>query len=245
MAARRVRARRDRHRPIRVGSRRRRLPSEPYRAGVVVSHPSSRQPASADPLRKESSVTILTDGQIHALAVAHPDLIEPFHASQLKPCSYDVRLHGDFIRPVVTGAVPVMDAETGETMGIEYRRYTNRDTFDLAPHDFVLASTEERVHIPDDMVATLEGKSTLGRMGLTVHVTAGFIDPGFEGRITLELKNEAPYSLKLRRHQLIGQLVWQRLDEPAIHPYGSRQADSHYQGQDSVRGPAVLLHRRE
>ncbi len=106
--------------------------------------------------------------------------------------------------------------------------------FILHPGEFVLGSTLERVRLPDDLVARLEGKSSLGRLGLLIHSTAGFVDPGFDGHVTLELSNVANLPITIYRGMKIGQLSFMQLTEPASAPYGSEALGSKYQGQ---RGP--------
>src|SRR5207302_2827451 len=106
--------------------------------------------------------------------------------------------------------------------------------FILHPGEFVLGSTLERVRLPDDLVARLEGKSSLGRLGLLIHSTAGFIDPGWDGHVTLELSNVANLPITIYRGMKIGQLSFVRLTEPAEAPYGSGRLGSKYQGQ---KGP--------
>ena len=105
------------------------------------------------------------------------------------------------------------------------------DSFILHPGEFVLAATEEYVEIPSDLVARLEGKSSLGRLGLLVHATAGFIDPGFRGTITLELSNAATLPIKLRPGMKIGQVSFIQLKTPCARPYGSEGLSSRYQNQ--------------
>ena len=106
--------------------------------------------------------------------------------------------------------------------------------FILHPGEFVLGSTLERVRLPDDLVARLEGKSSLGRLGLLIHSTAGFIDPGFDGHVTLELSNVANLPITIYHAMKIGQLSFMQLSEPTSTPYGSDSLGSKYQGQ---RGP--------
>ena len=105
------------------------------------------------------------------------------------------------------------------------------DPFVLHPGEFVLGSTLERVHLPDDVAARLEGKSSLGRLGLLTHSTAGFIDPGFNGHVTLELSNTATMPILLYPGMKIGQLCFFQLSSPAEIPYGSAERGSRYQGQ--------------
>ena len=106
----------------------------------------------------------------------------------------------------------------------------------LHPGEFVLGSTYESVTLPDDVAARLEGKSSLGRLGLLTHSTAGFVDPGFTGHVTLELSNVATLPIKLWPGMKVGQLCFFRLSSPADHPYGAGAAGSRYQGQ---RGPTA------
>ena len=103
--------------------------------------------------------------------------------------------------------------------------------FVIHPGEFVLGVTEERVAIPDDIVARIEGKSSIGRLGLIVHATAGFVDPGFKGTLTLEITNLTRVPIKLYPGLLIAQLSFMTLDAPAERPYGSEALGSHYQGQ--------------
>jgi len=110
------------------------------------------------------------------------------------------------------------------------------DPFILHPGEFVLGSTYERITLPDDIAARLEGKSSLGRLGLLTHSTAGFIDPGFTGHVTLELSNTATMPIKLWPGMKVGQLCFFRLSSPAQAPYGSGATGSRYQGQ---RGPTA------
>ncbi len=121
------------------------------------------------------------------------------------------------------------------------------EPFILHPGEFALGSIFEVVTLPDDIAARVEGKSSLGRLGLLTHATAGFIDPGFSGHVTLELSNVATLPIKLWPGMKIGQLCFFRLSSPAEHPYGSAQHGSHYQGQ---RGPTpsrshLNFHRTE
>lgn len=163
------------------------------------------------------------------------NIITPFNPANVEPASYDVTLDGDYHRSVNTGLEPgSIDLATGETQGIKGEYVTDRERMWLKPNDFILASTVETVRMPADLLAHLEGKSTLARQGLIVHVTAGFIDPGFQGKITLELKNISQHNLFLHQGMRIGQLVFEPLDHPAQHPYGSDKLNSHYQHQNTV-----------
>ena len=110
------------------------------------------------------------------------------------------------------------------------------EAFILHPGEFVLGSTMERVRLPDDLVARLEGKSSLGRLGLLIHSTAGYVDPGWDGFLTLELSNVANLPITIYPHMKIGQISFFRLTTPADVPYGSKGTRSKYQGQ---RGPTA------
>lgn len=111
------------------------------------------------------------------------------------------------------------------------------DGFRLRPGDFVLATTAERVTLPGNICAFLHGRSTLGRLGLAVHCTAGLIDPGYTGRITLEVSNVGELILELRTGDPVGQLTFERMTSAASRPYGSDGLGSRYQGQDGTAGP--------
>ncbi|MET8571802.1 dCTP deaminase [Streptomyces sp. NPDC004783] len=161
--------------------------------------------------------------------------ISPYDKGLLQPASIDVRLDRSFlvfnshkhacIDPAVEqdDLTRLVEVEDGEP-------------FVLHPGEFVLASTYERVRLPRHLAARLEGKSSLGRLGLITHSTAGFIDPGFEGHVTLELANVATLPIKLWPGMKIGQLCVFQLASPAEHPYGSALRGSRYQGQ---RGPTA------
>lgn len=161
--------------------------------------------------------------------------VDPFDEAMLQPASIDVRLDRQFLvfeTHAHTHIDPAVE-QPGLTRLVET---VGEEPFVLHPGEFVLASTYERVRLPDDLAARLEGKSSLGRLGLVVHSTAGFIDPGFEGHVTLELSNVATLPLLLWPGMKIGQLCVMPLTSPAEHPYGSAVRGSRYQGQ---RGPTA------
>ena len=106
----------------------------------------------------------------------------------------------------------------------------------LEPDEFILAHTEETLTLPNDIAGKFEGKSSLGRLGLMTHITAGFIDPGFCGNLTLEIKNAGPHEIVLADGALIGQVAFYRLEFPAQRPYGSEGLDSKYQNSEGVIG---------
>jgi dCTP deaminase len=147
--------------------------------------------------------------------------INPFDLDLVQPASYEVTLADDYLKqlhPEVEG-------------WDDFREETWSTRNWIEPGDFILASTAETVHLPDDITAQVNGKSSLGRQGLTVHVTAGFIDAGFEGTITLELANLSRRTILLEPGQKIAQLAFFRMDGPAMRPYGSEGLGSHYQNQ--------------
>ncbi|WP_447644454.1 dCTP deaminase [Nocardioides zeae] len=176
---------------------------------------------------------LLSDRDIKAEIDARRVSLEPYAPEMVQPSSVDVRLDKFFrvfdnhlhahIDPAEDQADLTREVETGSD-----------EPFILHPGEFVLGSTYEVVGLPDDIAARLEGKSSLGRLGLLTHSTAGFIDPGFSGHVTLELANVANLPIKLWPGMKIGQLCFFRLSSAAEHPYGSERYGSRYQGQ---RGP--------
>jgi dCTP deaminase len=151
----------------------------------------------------------------------------------IQPSSIDVRLD-KFFRVFDNHKYPHIDPASDQSDLTRQVEVAADETFVLHPGEFVLGSTYEVVGLPDDIAARLEGKSSLGRLGLLTHSTAGFIDPGFSGHVTLELANVATLPIKLYPGMKIGQLCFFRLSSPADHPYGSEKYGSRYQGQ---RGP--------
>ena len=161
--------------------------------------------------------------------------VEPFAEAMVQPSSVDVRLDR-FFRVFENHKYETIDpsieqAELTREIAVEANEF-----FILHPGEFVLASTYEVITLPDDIAGRLEGKSSLCRLGLLTHSTAGFIDPGFSGHITLELSNVANLPVKLFPGMKIGQLCLIKLSSPAEHPYGSALYGSRYQGQ---RGPTA------
>ncbi len=159
--------------------------------------------------------------------------IEPFDPEMIQPSSIDVRLDRWF-RVFENHRYPHIDPSIEQADLTRLIEPDGDDPFILHPGEFVLGSTLEVISLPDDIAGRLEGKSSLGRLGLLTHSTAGFIDPGFSGHITLELSNVATLPIKLFPGMKIGQLCLFRLSSPADHPYGSEKYGSRYQGQ---RGP--------
>lgn len=153
----------------------------------------------------------------------------------IQPSSVDVRIDR-FFRLFDNHKYPVIDPAQEQPELTRLIEVEHGDPFVLHPGEFVLASTYEVVTLPDDIAARLEGKSSLGRLGLLTHSTAGFIDPGFSGHVTLELSNVATLPIMLWPGMKVGQLCFFRLSSPAEHPYGSTFCGSRYQGQ---QGPTA------
>lgn len=169
-------------------------------------------------------MSVLCDMSIRALP---SETIVPFSESQVQPASYDVQLAGTF-RVFDT----VQFGEIDPLADDDYTRlFSTEEAIRLHPGQFVLGRTLEYFKIPVDIAARLEGKSSLGRLGLVIHSTAGWFDPGFEGTGTLELTNIANLPIVLRPGMLIGQMAFFKMDHPSMFPYGSPELNSQYQGQ--------------
>ena len=160
-------------------------------------------------------------------------VLEPYDVNMIQPSSVDVRLDRLF-RTFENHKYAHIDPAENQPELTREVAVEGQDPFILHPGEFVLGSTYEVISLPDDIAGRLEGKSSLGRLGLLTHSTAGFIDPGFSGHVTLELSNVATLPIKLWPGMKIGQLCLFRLESPAEHPYGSAVYESRYQGQ---RGP--------
>ena len=176
---------------------------------------------------------LLSDRDIRAELASGRVVLDPLDDDMVQPSSIDVRIDRYF-RLFDNHKYPVIDPALEQPELTRLVEVNHDDAFVLHPGEFVLASTYEVVTLPDDVAARLEGKSSLGRLGLLTHSTAGFIDPGFSGHVTLELSNVATLPIKLWPGMKIGQLCFFRLSSPAEHPYGSAVYGSRYQGQ---RGP--------
>jgi dCTP deaminase len=175
--------------------------------------------------------SVLSDGTILRLVEAGRITIDPWDPDRVQPASVDLRL-GDSFRVFHNHRAAVIDLRDGPPGNLtEEVVATPEDGFVIHPGEFCLGRTAEWVELPDDVVARIEGKSSLGRLGLIVHATAGFIDPGWKGTLTLELNNLTRVPIKLYPGLLIAQLSFIWLDEPAQRPYGSAELGSHYQGQ--------------
>ena len=176
---------------------------------------------------------ILSDRTIREELAAGRIIIDPLDASCIQPSSVD--LHIDrYFRVFRNHTTRVIDVKENQEDLTELVEIGDEACFILHPGEFVLGATAERVGVPDDLVARIEGKSSLGRLGLVIHSTAGFVDPGFVGHITLELSNMATLPITLYPGMKIGQISFLRMTTAADNPYGSAALGSKYQGQ---RGP--------
>ncbi|WP_432513029.1 dCTP deaminase [Kineococcus sp. SYSU DK001] len=187
---------------------------------------------------------LLSDRDIRAQLESGRVGLEPFDPSMVQPSSVDVRLDR-FFRLFDNHKYSVIDPAQEQPDLTRLVETAPDEAFILHPGEFVLGSTYEVVSLPDDISARLEGKSSLGRLGLLTHSTAGFIDAGFSGHVTLELSNVATLPITLWPGMKIGQLCFFQLSSPAQDPYGSDASGSRYQGQ---RGPtpsrsALHFHR--
>ena len=177
---------------------------------------------------------ILSDRTIREELAAGRIIIEPLDESCIQPSSVD--LHIDrFFRVFRNYTLGYIDVKQNLEDLTELVEIEPDGTFILHPGEFVLGSTSERVVLPADLVARLEGKSSLGRLGLLIHSTAGFVDAGWDGQLTLELSNVANLPITLYPGMKIGQISFIRMTTPAEHPYGSREVGSKYQGQVGPR----------
>ena len=174
--------------------------------------------------------SVLSDGTIRRLVAAGRLVIDPWDPDLVQPASVDLRL-GDSFRVFHNHRVTAIDLRDPPTNLTEEVVIGEGEPFAIHPGEFALGRTLETVAIPDDVVARIEGKSSLGRLGLIVHATAGFVDPGFAGSLTLEITNLTRVPIKLYAGLLIAQLSFMALDVAAEHPYGSDALGSHYQGQ--------------
>jgi dCTP deaminase len=180
-------------------------------------------------------VVILSDRSIRAALASGRIAIDPLADGSLQPSSVDVRL-GEQFRVFANHRYPVIDVRQEQPDLTELIEVPVGEHFVLHPGEFVLGATLERITLGDDVVARLEGKSSLARLGLVIHSTAGFIDAGFDGDVTLELSNVATLPILLYPGMRIAQFAFFELDRPAEHPYGAGARGSKYQGQ---RGPTA------
>jgi dCTP deaminase len=184
---------------------------------------------------------VLSDGDIRAEIEAGRIVLEPYVPEAVQPSSVDLHLDNRF-RVFRNSRYPYIDVREEQPELTELVEIRDDEPFILHPGEFVLGSTLERVELPNDLVARLEGKSSLGRLGLLIHSTAGYVDPGWEGNLTLELSNVANLPITLYDGMKIGQISFQRLSSPVEVAYGDARLGSRYRGQ---RDPTASLYHRD
>jgi len=175
-------------------------------------------------------VSVLSDRDIRAQLEAGRVRIDPYDPVDLQPSSVDLHLDRSF-RVFRNNRYAFIDPRTPQPDLTELLTVDADEPFILHPGEFVLGQTVEWVELPDDIVARLEGRSSLGRLGLLIHSTAGFVDSGFSGNLTLELSNVANLPITIYQGMPIGQMSFMRMDAPVERPYGSEETGSKYQGQ--------------
>ena len=173
---------------------------------------------------------IFSDRDLRVLIDEGKLVIEPFDPTSVQPSSIDLRVGNQF-RVFANSRYPFIDVKKQMDDLTELVEVGEDEPFILHPGEFVLGSTLERVALPDDVVGRLEGKSSLGRLGLLIHSTAGYVDPGFSGYLTLELSNVANLPITIYPEMRIGQLSIFQMTSPAENPYGSGKLRSKYKGQ--------------
>ena len=183
---------------------------------------------------------VLSDRTIKELLAAGRLRIEPFDPLSIQPSSVDIRLDNRF-RVFRSTRYSHIDPRQEQRDLTELVTVGDAEAFVLQPGQFCLGNTWEAISLPDDLVGRLEGKSSLGRLGLVIHSTAGYVDPGFGGHLTLELSNAASLPILLYPRMKIGQLSFLRMTTPADRPYGSHPLGSKYQGQTEPTPSRVHL----
>jgi dCTP deaminase len=187
---------------------------------------------------------VLSDRTIKEEIAAGRLVFDPYDESLVQPSSVDMRVDRYF-RVFHNARHPYIDVKKPMEDLTELVTVEGDEPFILHPGEFVLGQTLERVSLPDDLVGRLEGKSSLGRLGLLIHSTAGFCDAGFEGNLTLELSNVANLPITIYHGMPIGQISFMRMDGPVEHPYGAREAGSKYQGQAEPTASRFYLNFRK
>jgi dCTP deaminase len=182
-------------------------------------------------------MAVLADRDIRDAIESGRVRIDPYDPACLQPSSVDLHLDREF-RVFRNNRYPYIDVRAPQPDLTELVKITDDEPFILHPSEFVLGQTAEWVELPDDLVARLEGKSSLGRLGLLIHSTAGYVDPGWKGNLTLELSNVANLPIALYSGMKIGQISFFRMSSPVERPYGSRELGSKYQGQSTPTASA-------
>jgi dCTP deaminase len=177
-------------------------------------------------------MAVLSDRDIRAAMQAGRIRIDPYDKSCLQPSSVDLHLDAEF-RVFRNNRYPYIDVRAPQPDLTDLVTVEEDEPFILHPGEFVLGQTLEWVELPDDLVSRLEGKSSLGRLGLLIHSTAGYVDPGWKGNLTLELSNVANLPIALYRGMKIGQISFVKMSSAVERPYGSRELGSKYQGQST------------
>lgn len=182
-------------------------------------------------------MSVLSDRDIRAALEAGDVAIRPYDAADLQPSSVDLHLDRSF-RVFRNNRYPFIDVRAPQPDLTELLTVADDEPFVLHPGEFVLGQTLEWVELPNDLVARLEGKSSLGRLGLLIHSTAGYVDPGWKGNLTLELSNVANLPIALYFGMKIGQISFFRMSSPVERPYGTPSLGSRYQGQSEPTASA-------
>ncbi|MDR2623854.1 MAG: dCTP deaminase [Methanobrevibacter sp.] len=189
-------------------------------------------------------MAILSDRDIKKYLNSKKIVIEPLKdfEKQIQPSSVDLRIGNEF-KSFKIVRKPFIDVKDSSDLSsyMESVNIPDGDCFIIHPNEFALATTYETVKIPDDLVARVEGRSSMGRLGVTMHVTAGYIDPGFEGRITLEISNIGKMPVALYPGQRVCQIVFETMTTPSEKPYGHPERDSKYMGQISPESSRIKL----
>lgn len=186
---------------------------------------------------------VLSDRTIKELLASGRIRVDPLDPDDIQPSSIDLHL-GSRFQVFRNSRYPFIDPTREQDGLMEMVEGTLEEPFVLHPGEFALGTTVERITLPDDIVARLEGKSSLGRLGLLIHSTAGYVDPGWEGNLTLELSNVANLPIVLTPGMQIGQVSFTRMTTPVERPYGSEGLGSRYQGQVDPTPSRAHLGRR-
>ncbi|HEY8870850.1 MAG TPA: dCTP deaminase [Candidatus Limnocylindrales bacterium] len=182
-------------------------------------------------------MSVLSDRDIRTEIESGRVVIRPYDPADLQPSSVDLHLDRAF-RVFRNNRYPYIDVRAPQPDLTELLHVADDEPFVLHPGEFVLGQTLEWVELPDDVVARLEGRSSLGRIGLLIHSTAGYVDPGWKGNLTLELSNVANLPIALYSGMKIGQISFVRMSSPVERPYGSPELGSKYQGQSEPTASA-------
>ncbi|MDO5851133.1 MAG: dCTP deaminase [Methanobacteriaceae archaeon] len=188
-------------------------------------------------------MAILSDQDIKKYLKEEKIIIDPLSdEKQIQPSSVDLRI-GDEFKEFKIISKPYIDPLDNIDMDTYMTSFHIKkgEPFIIHPGEFTLATTYERIKLPDDIVARVEGRSSMGRLGVTMHVTAGFIDPGFDGKITLEISNIGKMPVALYPGQRVCQIVFETMTTPSLKPYGHEDRDSKYMGQTGPESSKIKL----